>query len=58
MNRGEPMLVERRIILDPRGRPLEYTESRYPADRYALDVDFVVEDAAVAGSRMRVEGSS
>ena len=53
MNRGEPMLVERRIILDQRGRPLEYTESRYPADRYALDVDFVVEDAALAGSRMR-----
>jgi GntR family transcriptional regulator len=58
MNRGEPMLVERRIILDQRGRPLEYTESRYPADRYALDVDFVVEDAAVAGSRIRAGGSS
>lgn len=53
MNRGEPMLVERRIILDQRGRPLEYTESRYPADRYALDVDFVVEDAAVSTMRKR-----
>lgn len=51
MRRGDPMLVERRIILDQRGRPLEYTESRYPADRYALDVDFVVEDAAVARQR-------
>ena len=44
MRKGDPMLVERRIILDQQGRPLEFTESRYPADRYALDVDFVVED--------------
>lgn len=41
--KGDPLLVERRIILDQQGRPLEFTESRYPADRYALDVDFVVE---------------
>jgi GntR family transcriptional regulator len=43
MRKGDPMLVERRIILDQHGRPLEFTESRYPSDRYALDVDFVVE---------------
>lgn len=43
MRKGDPMLVERRIILDQQGLPLEFTESRYPADRYALDVDFVVE---------------
>jgi GntR family transcriptional regulator len=43
MRKGDPMLVERRLILDQEGRPLEFTESRYPADRYALDVDFVVE---------------
>ncbi|HKW58378.1 MAG TPA: GntR family transcriptional regulator [Candidatus Dormibacteraeota bacterium] len=43
MHKGDPMLVERRLILDQKGRPLELTESRYPADRYALDVDFVVE---------------
>lgn len=43
MRKGDPMLVERRIILDQEGLPLEFTESRYPADRYALDVDFVVE---------------
>jgi GntR family transcriptional regulator len=43
MRKGDPMLVERRIILDQLGRPLEFTESRYPSDRYALDVDFVVE---------------
>ena len=45
MRKGDPMLVERRIILDQQGRPLEFTESRYPADRYALDVDFVVESS-------------
>ena len=43
IRKGDPMLVERRVIVDDRGRPLEFTESRYPADRYALDVDFVVE---------------
>jgi GntR family transcriptional regulator len=43
MRKGDPMLVERRVIVDDQGRPLEFTESRYPADRYALDVDFVVE---------------
>ncbi len=42
---GTPLLVERRVIVDQRGQPLESTESRYPADRYALDVDFEVEAA-------------
>jgi len=42
---GTPLLVERRVIVDLRGRPLESTESRYPADRYALAVDFEVEAA-------------
>jgi GntR family transcriptional regulator len=42
---GTPLLIERRVIVDLRGRPLESTESRYPADRYALDVDFEVEAA-------------
>ena len=46
MRKNDPMLVERRVILDQQGRPLEYTESRYPADRYALDVDFLVEGQA------------
>ncbi len=41
---GAPMLVERRVILDADGRPLESTESRYPAERYALDVWFDVEE--------------
>lgn len=41
---GDPMLVERRLILDQRGRPLERTESRYAATRYGLNVGFSVED--------------
>jgi GntR family transcriptional regulator len=40
---GSPLLVERRVIVDRGGHPLETTISRYPADRYALDVDFEVE---------------
>ena len=41
---GDPLLVERRVINDVHGRPVETTESRYPADRYALDVRFEVEN--------------
>ncbi len=41
--RGTPLLVERRIIADTQGRLVEATESRYPGDRYALDVRFEVE---------------
>lgn len=41
--KGSPLLVERRLIFDQAGRPLELTESRYAADRYALDVAFDVE---------------
>jgi GntR family transcriptional regulator len=40
---GDPLLVERRIIMDGHGRRIEATESRYQADRYALDVSFDVE---------------
>ena len=39
---GDPLLVERRVIVDGHGRRVEATESRYPADRYALDVQFDV----------------
>jgi GntR family transcriptional regulator len=41
---SSPLLIERRVIVDQRGRPIEHTESRYAGDRYALDVDFDVED--------------
>jgi len=40
---GDPLLVERRVIADVHGRRIEATESRYPADRYALVVQFDVE---------------
>ncbi len=40
---GDPLLVERRVILDHHGRRIEATESIYAADRYALDVKFDVE---------------
>jgi GntR family transcriptional regulator len=43
VKRGEPLLVERRLIHDERGVPLELTESRYVGSRYGLDVDFEVE---------------
>jgi GntR family transcriptional regulator len=41
---SSPLLIERRVIVDQRGRPVERTESRYAGERYALDVDFDVED--------------
>ena len=40
---GDPLLVEQRVIMDVHGHRIESTESRYPADRYALDVRFEVE---------------
>jgi GntR family transcriptional regulator len=43
---GSPLLVERRVIDDQRGRPLELTESRYAAGRYSLDVSFDVDGSA------------
>jgi GntR family transcriptional regulator len=43
VGRGSPLLVERRVIADVAGHPIEATESRYPGDRYALDVRFEVE---------------
>jgi GntR family transcriptional regulator len=44
IRRGDALLVERRVISDIDGRRIEATESRYPGDRYALDVSFDVED--------------
>ncbi len=40
---GSPLLVEKRVIHDQDGRPLELCESRYVAERYGLDVQFDVE---------------
>ncbi len=47
---GEPLLVERRVILGVQGRPVEATESRYPGHLYALDVRFEVQDGTHAGA--------
>ncbi len=47
---GDPLLVERRVIVDVHGRPVESTESRYPAGGYALDVTFDVDDPGRGGS--------
>jgi GntR family transcriptional regulator len=43
VRRGDPLLVERRLIRDQAGDPLEWTESRYVGSRYGLDVAFDVE---------------
>ena len=52
---GDPLLVEQRVIVDGHGRRVEATESRYPADRYALIVQFDVEapDRAAADATDR-----
>jgi DNA-binding GntR family transcriptional regulator len=50
VERDAPLLVERRIIADTQGRPIEWTESRYPGDRYALDVRFEVESLGADGA--------
>lgn len=40
---GAAVLVERRLITDQYGHPLERTESRYAGSRYGLDVAFDVD---------------
>jgi GntR family transcriptional regulator len=50
LEEGTPLLVERRVIADIHGRAVEATESRYPGDRYALDVRFDVEHGDADGS--------
>jgi DNA-binding GntR family transcriptional regulator len=42
IRKGDPLLVERRVIVDGQDRRIEATESRYPADRYGLVVSFDV----------------
>jgi GntR family transcriptional regulator len=53
IGRGEPLLVERRVIADDQGRRIEATESRYAAGRYALDVSFDVVDGLPAPDETR-----
>ena len=47
---GAALLVEKRVIHDQDGRPLELCESRYAGDRYGLDVQFDVELPSVNGA--------
>jgi GntR family transcriptional regulator len=47
VKRGRPLLVERRLIYDQDGEPLEWTETRYVGERYGLDVVFDVESSHV-----------
>ncbi len=53
---GDALLVERRVILDVHGRPVEATESRYPGERYALDVRFEVDDGHAGAAPDRSRG--
>jgi len=57
---GDPLLVERRVIMDGHGRRIEATESRYPADRYGLDVQFDVEgpDLGTTGENGAMNGAA
>lgn len=48
---GDPLLVERRVIVDRDDRRIEATESRYAADRYGLGVQFDVEAPDQGGAR-------
>jgi GntR family transcriptional regulator len=48
VRRNAALLVERRLVVDGGGRPVELTESRYAAGRYGLDVRFSVEPPAGA----------
>lgn len=38
MSRVGVVLCERRVILNPEGRPIEYTKTRYAAERYAFEL--------------------
>jgi GntR family transcriptional regulator len=53
---GDPLLVERRVIEDGHGRRIEATESRYRAERYALEVMFDVEGPDVDAPRQSTNG--
>lgn len=42
LTKGWPLLVERRTTLDHAGVPLELTETRSAAGRYAMELEFVI----------------
>jgi GntR family transcriptional regulator len=43
ITRNTPLLVERRLIRDGENVPIEWTESRYVSERFALNVSFAVD---------------
>lgn len=43
MATSEPLLVERRIVEDERGDPVEFTETAYVASKYVIDAVFVAD---------------
>jgi len=53
---GDPLLVERRVIVDGHGRRIEATGSVYPADRYALNVRFEVEASSAEPDDTDIQG--
>lgn len=40
---GAPILVERLLLVDPAGTPIQLGETRYAGSRYALDVHLLRE---------------
>ena len=46
--RAGPVLVERRLIIDQDGEPIELTESVYAGERYVFDVQLGVDQGATA----------
>ena len=55
---GDPLLVERRVIMDIHGRRIEATESRYLADRYGLGVQFDVEGSTPGSDAAAADASA
>ncbi|MFO8075812.1 MAG: GntR family transcriptional regulator [Egibacteraceae bacterium] len=50
VGRPAPLLVERRLITDQDGAPIELTESAYAGERYVFDIELLVEQGrALAG---------
>lgn len=43
LDASSPLVVERRLIRDPHGTPIEWTESRYVPERYSITAQFTVE---------------
>lgn len=49
ITKGSALLVERRVVLDSTGLPIEHTETAYVASRYAIDLG--LQPAGIPGQR-------